>query len=37
MAADGKAAAGGFVDPLRSPQVDGLRDWGNQAALAPKR
>ena len=28
MAADGRAATGAFVDPLRSPQVDGLRDWG---------
>jgi hypothetical protein len=28
MAADGQAVAGAFVDPLRSPQVDGLRDWG---------
>lgn len=28
MAADGKVMLGGFVEPLRSPQVDGLRDWG---------
>ncbi len=28
MAADGLAPTGAFVDPLRSPQVDGLRDWG---------
>ncbi|HUU91562.1 MAG TPA: hypothetical protein VM238_10155 [Phycisphaerae bacterium] len=28
MADDGKAVTGAFVDPLRSPQVDGLREWG---------
>ncbi len=29
MAADGQAVTGAFADPLRSPQIDGLRDWGN--------
>ena len=28
MAADGRAAGGAFVDPLRSPLTDSLRDWG---------
>jgi hypothetical protein len=28
MTADGKAVEGAFVDPLRSPQVDGLRAFG---------
>ena len=28
MAADGRAPTGAFVDPLRSPQIDGIREWG---------